>query len=46
MALLRAHRAAAVCVLGSATPSLESEALVRAGKLERLRLPSGRGRRC
>jgi len=39
MALLRAHRAAAVCVLGSATPSLESEALVRAGKLERLRLP-------
>ncbi len=39
MALLRAHRAAAVSVLGSATPSLESEALVRAGKLERLRLP-------
>jgi primosomal protein N' (replication factor Y) len=39
MALLRAHRAGAVCVLGSATPSLESEALVRGGKLERLRLP-------
>jgi primosomal protein N' (replication factor Y) len=39
MALLRAHRARAVCVLGSATPSLASEALVRAGKLERLRLP-------
>jgi primosomal protein N' (replication factor Y) len=39
MALLRAHRTSAVCVLGSATPSLASEALVRAGKLERLRLP-------
>ncbi|HVU00278.1 MAG TPA: primosomal protein N' [Polyangiaceae bacterium] len=39
MALLRAHRARAVCVLGSATPSLASEALVRAGKLERLSLP-------
>ena len=39
MSLLRAHRAGAVCVLGSATPSLASEALVRAGKLERLRLP-------
>lgn len=39
MALLRAHRAGAVCVLGSATPSLASEALVRAGKLTRLRLP-------
>lgn len=40
MALLRAHRAGAVCVLGSATPSLASEALVRASKLTRLRLPS------
>ncbi|MBN1605234.1 MAG: primosomal protein N' [Polyangiaceae bacterium] len=39
MALLRAHRAGAVCVLGSATPSLMSEAAVRGGKLERLRLP-------
>lgn len=39
MALLRAHRAGAVCVLGSATPSVMSEAAVRAGKLERLRLP-------
>ncbi len=39
MALLRAHRAGAVCVLGSATPSLESEHLVRTGKLARLRLP-------
>lgn len=39
MALLRAHRAGAVCVLGSATPSVISEAAVRSGKLERLRLP-------
>jgi primosomal protein N' (replication factor Y) len=39
MALLRAHRAGAVCVLGSATPSLASEALVRSGKLVRLVLP-------
>lgn len=39
MSILRAHRAGAVCVLGSATPSVASEALVRAGKLERLRLP-------
>jgi primosomal protein N' (replication factor Y) len=39
MALLRAHRAGAVAVLGSATPSLKSYALVRTGKLERLHLP-------
>ena len=39
MALLRAYRAGAVCVLGSATPSLESEALVRTRKLQRLNLP-------
>ncbi len=39
MALLRAHRAKAVCVLGSATPSLESEALVRRGRIEKLELP-------
>ncbi|WP_050435774.1 replication restart helicase PriA [Chondromyces crocatus] len=39
MALLRAYRAGAVCVLGSATPSLESIALVRRGKLTELRLP-------
>lgn len=39
MALLRAHRCEAVCVLGSATPSLSSEALTRAGKLKRLVLP-------
>ncbi len=39
MALLRAHRAGAVCVLGSATPSLASEALAREGKLEKLELP-------
>ena len=40
MALLRAHRTGAVCVLGSATPSLTSEAAVRAGRLERLELPA------
>jgi primosomal protein N' (replication factor Y) len=40
MALLRAHRAGAVCVLGSATPALTSEAAVRAGRLERLELPA------
>lgn len=39
MALLRAHRAGATAVLGSATPSLASIHLVQAGKLERLRLP-------
>lgn len=39
MALLRAHRAGAVCVLGSATPSLASMALVQADKLTCLRLP-------
>ncbi|HEY6725359.1 MAG TPA: primosomal protein N' [Polyangiaceae bacterium] len=40
MALLRAHRAEAVAVLGSATPSLSSEAAVRSGKMTRLRLPA------
>lgn len=39
MALLRAYRARAVAVLGSATPSLESVMLVRRGKLEELKLP-------
>ncbi len=39
MALLRAHRASAVTVLGSATPSLESVALARRGKLVELSLP-------
>src|SRR5690606_30082163 len=33
MALLRGHRARAVCVLGSATPSLSSELSVRKGKM-------------
>lgn len=36
MALLRAQKAHAVCVLGSATPSLASEALVTRDKLTRL----------
>ena len=40
MALLRAHRAGAVCVLGSATPVLESEFLCRHNKLHRLVLPT------
>jgi primosomal protein N' (replication factor Y) (superfamily II helicase) len=40
MALLRAHRAGAVCVLGSATPSLESYRLSEIGKLTRLELPN------
>lgn len=39
MALLRARKANAVCVLGSATPSLASEALVTRRKLVRLVLP-------
>ena len=43
MAILRAHRANGVIVLGSATPSLESEYLTRTGRAEKLRLP-GRAR--
>ncbi len=39
MALLRAHRANAVAILGSATPSAESEMLARRGKLVKLELP-------
>src|SRR5205807_9468634 len=39
MAILRAHRAGGVCILGSATPSLESEFLTRSGRAEKLRLP-------
>jgi primosomal protein N' (replication factor Y) len=38
MALLRAQRAGAVCVLGSATPSLESYRLCERGKLTKLEL--------
>ncbi|HEY3496912.1 MAG TPA: primosomal protein N' [Polyangiaceae bacterium] len=40
MALLRAHRASAVTVLGSATPSVTSVELARSGKLELLELPA------
>jgi len=40
MALLRARRAGAVTVLGSATPSISSLALVEQGKLARLHLPA------
>jgi primosomal protein N' (replication factor Y) len=43
MALLRAHRALAVCVLGSATPSLAAQHLAMQGQLTKLRLP-GRAR--
>jgi primosomal protein N' (replication factor Y) len=39
MAIWRAHRVGGVCVLGSATPSLESEQLVRKGRATKLRLP-------
>jgi primosomal protein N' (replication factor Y) len=39
MAILRAHRTGGVCVLGSATPSLESEQLVLTGRATKLRLP-------
>lgn len=39
MALLRAQRAGAVCVLGSATPSLKSFHAVQTARLERLVLP-------
>jgi primosomal protein N' (replication factor Y) len=39
MAILRAHKSGGVCVLGSATPSLESELLTRGKKAEKLRLP-------
>jgi primosomal protein N' (replication factor Y) len=39
VALVRAQRAAAVCVLGSATPSLESFAAARAGRYRLLAMP-------
>jgi primosomal protein N' (replication factor Y) len=39
MAILRAHRQGGVCLLGSATPSLESEHLARTGRATKLRLP-------
>ena len=39
VAVMRAHRTDAVCVLGSATPSLESTMNARRGKYERLELP-------
>jgi primosomal protein N' (replication factor Y) (superfamily II helicase) len=43
MAILRAHRASGVCLLGSATPSLESENLTRTGRATKLRLPDRAG---
>ncbi len=39
MAILRAHMLGGVCVLGSATPSLETEHLSRTGKATKLVLP-------
>jgi len=39
MAILRAHMLGSVCVLGSATPSLETEQLARSGKATKLVLP-------
>lgn len=39
LAVMRAHRAGAVCVLGSATPSMESVANANAGKYTRLEMP-------
>jgi primosomal protein N' (replication factor Y) len=38
MAIWRAHRLGGVCLLGSATPSLESEQLTRTGRATKLRL--------
>jgi primosomal protein N' (replication factor Y) len=38
LAILRAHRAGAICVLGSATPSLESWSLAQEGRHRLLRL--------
>jgi primosomal protein N' (replication factor Y) len=43
MAILRGHRLGGVVVLGSATPSLETEHLTRTGRAVKLRLP-GRAR--
>ncbi len=43
LAVLRAVRAGAVCVLGSATPSLESWANARSGKFRLLGLPERAG---
>lgn len=43
LAVVRAHRHGAVCVLGSATPSLESWHNARTGKFRRLLLPKRAG---
>jgi primosomal protein N' (replication factor Y) len=40
VAVMRAHLASAVCVLGSATPALESYHNAHAGKYERIDLPA------
>ena len=45
VAAMRAHRAGALCLLGSATPSLESWSNVKLGKWELLELPERIGAR-
>jgi primosomal protein N' (replication factor Y) len=45
LAAMRAHRAGALCLLGSATPSLESWSNVRSGKWELIELPERIGAR-
>jgi primosomal protein N' (replication factor Y) len=45
LAAMRAHRAGALCLLGSATPSLESWSNVRLGKWELIELPERIGAR-
>jgi primosomal protein N' (replication factor Y) len=45
VAVMRAHRAGALCVLGSATPSLESWSNVKARKWELIELPERIGAR-
>ncbi len=45
LAAMRAHRAGALCLLGSATPSLESWSNVESGKWELMELPERIGAR-
>ncbi|MEM7449315.1 MAG: primosomal protein N' [Myxococcota bacterium] len=45
MAMLRAHRASAVCILGSATPALETYRLSQLGKVHYLSLPERANRK-
>ncbi len=45
LAAMRAHRAGALCLLGSATPSLESWSNIKSGKWELIELPERIGAR-